>query len=31
MKIHENFHVRGIVHHDKSNRTKVYTCISLLF
>ena len=29
MKIHENFHVKGIFHHDKSNRMKVYTCIYL--
>ena len=27
MKIHENFHVKGIFHHDKSNRMKVYTGI----
>ena len=25
MKIYENFHVKGIFHHDKSNRMKVYT------
>ena len=31
MKIHEKFHVGGIVHDDKSNRMKVYTCIFLLF
>ena len=30
MKIHENFHVKGIFHHDKSNRMKVYTCIYLV-
>ena len=27
MKIHENYHVKGIFHHDKSNRMKVYTRI----
>ena len=30
MKIHENFHVKGIFHHDKSNRMKVYACICLV-
>ena len=30
MKIHENFHVKGIFHHDKSDRMKVYTCIYLV-
>ena len=30
MKIHEHFHVRGILHHDKSNRMKVYTYICLV-
>ena len=30
VKIHENFHVKGIFHHDKSNRMKVYTCIYLV-
>ena len=30
MKIHENFHVKGIFHYDKSNRMKVYTCIYLI-
>ena len=30
MKIHENFHVKGIFHHDKSNRMKVYTRIYLV-
>ena len=25
MKIHENFHEKGIFHHDKSKRMKVYT------
>ena len=29
MKIHENFQVKGIFHHDKSNRMKVCTCIYL--
>ena len=29
MKIHENFHVKGIFHHDKSNRMKVYTRVYL--
>ena len=29
MKIHENFHVKGIFH-DKTNRMKVYTCIYLV-
>ena len=29
MKIHENFHVKGIFHHDKSNRMKIYTGIYL--
>ena len=28
MKIHENVHVKGIFHDDKSNRMKVYTRIS---
>ena len=31
MKNHENFHVKGIFHHDKSNRMKVYTRIYLAF
>ena len=31
MKIHENFHVKGIFHHDKSNRMKVYTHIFSMF
>ena len=30
MKIHENFHVKGIFHHYKSNRMKVYTRIYLV-
>ena len=30
MKNHEKFHVKGIFHHDKSNRMKVYTCIYLV-
>ena len=30
MKIHENFLVKGIFHHDKSNRMKVYTWIYLV-
>ena len=30
MKIHENVHVKGIFHHDKSNRTKIYTCLYLV-
>ena len=30
MKINENFHVKGILHHDKSNRMKVYTRIYLV-
>ena len=29
MKIHENFHVKGTFHHDKSNRMNVYTGIYL--
>ena len=29
MKIHEDFHVKVIFHHDKSNRMKVYTRIYL--
>ena len=28
MKIHENFHVKGIFQDDKSNRMNVYTHIS---
>ena len=31
MKIHENFHVKGIFHHDKSNRMKVDTGILVFF
>ena len=27
MNIHENFHVKYVFHHDKSNRIKVYACI----
>ena len=27
MKIHENFHVKDILHNDKSNRMKVYRSI----
>ena len=27
MKIPEIFHAKGVFHHDKSNRMKVYTCI----
>ena len=30
MKIHENFHVIRVFHHDKSNRRKVYTRIYLV-
>ena len=30
MKIHENFHVKVIFHHDKSNTMKVYACICLV-
>ena len=30
MKIHENFHVKCIFHHDKSNRMKLYACICLV-
>ena len=30
MKILENFHVKGMFHHDKSNRMKVYTQIYLV-
>ena len=30
MKIHENFHVKGIFHYDKSNRMKVYRCTCLV-
>ena len=30
MKIHENFRVKGVFHHDKSNRMKVYTLIYLV-
>ena len=30
IKIHENFHVKGIFYHDKSNRMKVYTRIYLV-
>ena len=30
MKIHQNFHVKGIFHHDKSNRLKCYACICLV-
>ena len=30
MKINENFHVKHIFHHDKSNRMQVYTCIYLV-
>ena len=30
MKSHENFHVKGLFHHDKSNRMKVYACIYLV-
>ena len=29
MKIHEDFHVKVIFHHDKSNRMKIYTRIYL--
>ena len=29
MKIHENFHVKEIFYHDKSNRMKAYTRIYL--
>ena len=32
MKIHENFNVNGIVHHDKSNRMKVQKyLVTMLF
>ena len=30
MKIHENFHVKVIFHHDKNNRMKVYAYICLV-
>ena len=30
MEICENFHVKGIFHHHKSNRIKVYRCIYLV-
>ena len=30
MKIHENFHVNDVFHHDKSNKMKVYACICLV-
>ena len=30
MKILENSHVKGIFHYAKSNRMKVYVCISLV-
>ena len=30
MKIHENFHVKRIFHHDKSDRMKVYARIYLV-
>ena len=30
MKIHVNFQVKGIFHHDKSNRMEVYTHMHLL-
>ena len=30
MKIHENFHVKDIFHHDNNNRMKVYTCLCLV-
>ena len=30
MKIHENFHVKGIFHHDKSNNESLYTHIYLV-
>ena len=30
MKIHESFNVKGIFHHDKSNKMKVYTHIYLV-
>ena len=30
MKIHESFPVKGIFHHDKSNRMKFYTCTYLV-
>ena len=29
MSIYENFHVKGIFHRDKSNRTKFHACICL--
>ena len=30
MKIHEKFQVKGIFHHNKSNRMKVYSRIYLV-
>ena len=30
MKIHENFHVKGIFRHDKSNRMKAHTRMYLV-
>ena len=30
MNIYENFYVKGIFHHDKSSRMKVYACICLV-
>ena len=30
MKIYENFHVKGIFHHDKSSRMKFYARIYLV-
>ena len=31
MKIHENFNVKGIFHHDKSNRMKIYLYLLSMF
>ena len=31
MKIHENFHVKGIFHNDERNKMKVYTQIYLVY
>ena len=31
MKIHENSHVKGIFHHDKNNRMKVYIYLANMF
>ena len=31
MKIHENFHVKSLFHHDKSNRMNLYTTLHINF